>query len=451
MRLLYNILFPVGFVLMLPIYLLHLLRRGNWQQGFWQRFGCYDSNLQQQLTNRHVIWLHAVSVGEVNLLAHLFRELEHRLPQMKFVASATTSTGMAELRRRLPASVSKVYYPVDFRGSVRRALRYLAPRTVVLIEAEIWPNFLWTLRDRRTPVFLVNARLSERSFRRYRRFPRVFGPIFRAFAGVGAANEADAARLRELGCRPECVQVVGNMKFDAAPEDRTRTPLNVPALLSKLHVPADAPVIVAGSTHAGEEAILAEVCRNLRKKHPQLFLILVPRHQERTREVIRDLDKLGVNYALRSEVPGMGDGDGHGCECLVVNTTGELRFFYTAATAVFVGKSLTAEGGQNPIEPGALGKPILFGPNMQNFKSISEELVAKNGALRVHNAAELEQQFEALLSDPARRTEMGRNAQEIIRQNQGALHLTVEMILHELHERGEFVAGRADLVTPAKR
>jgi 3-deoxy-D-manno-octulosonic-acid transferase len=451
MRLLYNILFPVGFVLMLPVYLLHLLRRGNWQQGFWQRFGLYDSNLQQQLTNRHVIWLHAVSVGEVNLLAHLFRELEHRLPAMKFVASATTSTGMAELRRRLPGSVSKVYYPVDSRGSVRRALRYLAPRAVVLVEAEIWPNFLWTLRDRRTPVFLVNARLSDRSFRRYRRFRNVFGPIFGAFTGVGAANDADAARLRELGCRPERVQVVGNLKFDAAPEDRSRPPLNVPALLSKLHVATGAPVIVAGSTHAGEEAILAEACRRLRQKHPQLFLILVPRHQERTREVTRDLDKLGVNYALRSEVPGMGDSDGHGVECLIVNTTGELRFFYTAATAVFVGKSLTAAGGQNPIEPGALGKPILFGPNMQNFQAISEELVTGGGALRVADAAELERQLDALLGDAARRAEMGRRAQEIIRQNQGALHLTAEMILHELHRRGEFVTGLADLAAKAAK
>jgi 3-deoxy-D-manno-octulosonic-acid transferase len=273
----------------------------------------------------------------------------------------------------------------------------------------------------------------------------VFGPIFGAFTGVGAANEADAARLRELGCRPERVQVVGNLKFDATPEDRSRPPLNVPALLSKLHVAAGAPVIVAGSTHAGEEAILAEVCRQLRRKYPQLFLILVPRHQERTREVTRDLDKLGVKYALRSEVPGMGDDDGHGVECLVVNTTGELRFFYTAATAVFVGKSLTAVGGQNPIEPGALGKPILFGPNMQNFRAISEELVARGGALRVADAAELERQFDALLGDAARRAEMGRMAQEIIRQNQGALHLTAEMILHELHRRGEFVTGLADL------
>src|SRR4051812_13155809 len=186
-----------------------MLRRGNWQHGFGQRFGTYDSKFKQAITNRHTLWMHAVSVGEVNVCTQLIRALEPRMPNLKIVVSTTTTTGMAELESKLPSHISKIYYPIDRRSIVSRSLAIISPEALVLVEAEIWPNFLWRARDLGKPIFLVNARLSDRSYRRYKRFGFLFRPIFRSFTGVGAQNEADAAKLVELGCRQEAIHVVG--------------------------------------------------------------------------------------------------------------------------------------------------------------------------------------------------------------------------------------------------
>ncbi|NJN06139.1 MAG: hypothetical protein HC814_06935, partial [Rhodobacteraceae bacterium] len=215
MRFLYNILFPLFFLLSAPFYFLKMWRRGNWRRGFGQRFGRYDMRLRQSVTNRHVLWLHAVSVGEVNLCTQLIDALEPRLPNLKFLVSTTTTTGMAELKKRLPQRVTRIFYPIDLRAATRRATRTFHTVGVVLVEAEIWPNFLWQQRDHNVPIFLVNARLSEKSFRGYRRYRLFFRKIFASFAGVGAQNEADAERLRQIGCQPEAVHVVGSLKFDA--------------------------------------------------------------------------------------------------------------------------------------------------------------------------------------------------------------------------------------------
>lgn len=436
---LYEGVFTLGLVLLSPYYFWRLRRRGNWRPGFGQRFGRCDAKLKQALTNRQVLWLHAVSVGEVNLCTQLIRALEPRLPNVKLVVSTTTTTGMAELQRRLPTRISKIYYPIDKRSIVSRALAAISPVAVVLVEAEIWPNFIWRARARDIPLFLVNARLSERSYRGYRRYRFLFRPLFAAFAGVCAQTEADAARLRELGCRPEAIEVVGSLKFDAAPLGE-RQRLDVPAILRQLGVPTGAPVLVAGSTHAGEERILAEIVLRLRARFPDLFLVLVPRHFERGRAVGAELQARGVRFAYRTDLTSRTQYAPGELHCLVVNTTGELKFFYEHATVIFVGKSLTAKGGQNPIEPGALGKAVVFGPNMQNFADIAREFVTHDGAVQVRDAAELERALANLLADPERRATLGRHAREVVRQNQGAVDRTVDMIVRRLAGRNLFIA-----------
>jgi 3-deoxy-D-manno-octulosonic-acid transferase len=439
MRTLYNILFTIFFALASPYYFRRMRRRGNWRRGFRERFARYDSNLKQALTNRQVIWIHAVSVGEVNLCTQLIHALELRLPNIKFVVSTTTTTGMAELRRRLPTHISRIYYPIDRRTFAGRALAVINPVAIVLVEAEIWPNFLWRARDLNVPVFLANARLSDRSFRGYKRFGFLFRPLFASFAGVGCQNEDDAVRLRAVGCRPEAVHVVGNLKFDAAKLDERRT-LDVPALFRQIGVPPGAPVLVGGSTHDGEEAILAEIAQRLRVRFPKLFLVLVPRHFERGSEVGRQLRERGVKFAYRNLIgPDTQLAEGE-VECLVVNTTGELRFFYEHATAVFIGKSLTAAGGQNPIEPAALGKAMVFGPNMQNFAGITRNFIAEDGVVQVGDSEALEKAIAGLLADENRRAELGRNAQRVVRENLGAIDRTVEMILKELEPREIYIA-----------
>ena len=253
----------------------------------------------------------------------------------------------------------------------------------------------------RIPVFLVNARLSDRSYRGYKRFGFLFRPLFAALTGVGAQNEADAARLRDLGCRPEAIQMVGSLKFDAAQLEERRL-LDVPALLAPAGVQPEARV--AGRRAArmpGEEAILAEQFLRLRARFPDLFLVLVPRHFERSREVGRELEARGVKFAYRSELTATRSFEPGEIDCLLVNTTGELKYFYEHATVIFVGKSLTAEGGQNPIEPGALGKAMVFGPNMQNFADVVRSFLAQDGAVQVRDAAELEQALGDLLADEA--------------------------------------------------
>ena len=443
MRTLYNILFIIFFVLSAPYYFWRMRRRGNWLPGFGQRLAKYDASLKQALTNRHVIWLHAVSVGEVDVCTLLIRALEPLVPNTKIVVSTTTTTGMGELRRRLPTHVSKIYYPVDRRKFVNRALATINPKAIVLVEAEIWPNFLWRAQRLGIPVLLANARLSDRSYPRYKKFAFLFRPLFASFTGVGAQNETDAARLREVGCRPEAVRVVGNLKFDAATLDEQRT-LDVPAMLRQLGVPADAPVLVAGSTHEGEEIILAEMAKRLRVRFPKLFLVLVPRHFERCREVGQKLRAHDVKFFWRSEISAKTSLDAGEIECLLVNTTGELRFFYEHATVVFVGKSLTAMGGQNPIEPGAMGRALVFGPNMQNFADVTRSFLAQNGAVQVGDPQALENAVAELLADENRRAELGRNALKVVAENQGALERTLEIILEQLKARGIYIAPGND-------
>ena len=440
-RTLYNILFTVCFILSSPYYFVRMRRRGNWQKGFAERFGHYDTKLKQAITNRHVFWMHAVSVGEVNLCTQLIRALEPRVPNVKIVVSTTTTTGMGVLRRKLPSHIGKIYYPIDRRLYVSRALSTIQPEAIVLVEAEIWPNFLWRARDLGKPVFLVNARLSDRSYRGYKRFRFLFKPLFARLAGVGAQNEADAVKLRELGCRPEAIRIVGSLKFDAAKLDERRL-LDVPALLRQFGVKPGARLIIGGSTHAGEEAILAEQYLRLRARFPDLFLVLVPRHFERSREVGRELEAQGVKFAYRSELTAWEAFAPGAIDCLIVNTTGELKYFYEHATIIFVGKSLTAEGGQNPIEPGALGKAMVFGPNMQNFAEVVRSFLEQKGAVQVRDAAELEKVLGDLLADEPRREQLGRNAVKVVHENLGAVERTVDMIVEHFANGELYIAPK---------
>lgn len=442
MQLFYNVLFNLAFILAAPYYFWRMVRRGNWTEGFGERFADYTSDLRQVLTNRHVVWIHAVSVGEVNLCMQLIHALEPRVPNVKFVVSATTTTGMAKLRQ-LPNRITKVYYPIDRRSYVNRAIAVLNPQTFVLVEAEIWPNFLWRAHRLKIPVVLANARLSDRSFKGYQRFSFLFRPLFAGLAAVGVQNEEDAERCTAVGCRPGAIRVVGNMKYDTVTFTDLKR-LDAEKLLRQIGVEPDAPVIVAGSTHAGEELILAEIFHRLRQQFPKLFLVLVPRHFERAREVARQIDGKGLRYIFRSNINYMVNYPPGRLDCLLVNTTGELPFFYETATVVFIGKSLTAQGGQNPIEPAMLGKPVVFGPHMENFADVARNFINTGGAVQVADAAGLEKALASLLGDSQRRAEIGRKGLEAVQQNHGAVERTAEMVLEQLAPRGVYIAPKKD-------
>jgi 3-deoxy-D-manno-octulosonic-acid transferase len=427
MRFGYNILFVLFFWLSAPYYFWKMWRRGNWRTGFGQRFARYSPELKAAFGQRPVIWLHAVSVGEVGVCAQLIRALEPHLAGHQLLVSTTTTTGMAEAQRLLPPHVLRIYYPADFAGCVRRAFDTIKPRAVVLMEGELWPNFLCRAIDLQCPLFLVNGRFSKTSLRNYRRAGFYLRPIFAGFTAVGCQQADDVPRVIDLGFRPEAVHSTGNLKFDAAMPG-PRAGLDAAALLKQIGVSDSAPILVAGSTHDGEELILADLLTRLRKKFPELFLVLVPRHFERTRDVMRDLETRGVKFICRTDIskdtaipPGQ-------LECLLVNSTGELKFFYERATVVFVGKSLTAHGGQNPIEPAALGKPVIFGPNMENFAFATRAFLGRQAVVQVPDAAGLEAALAELLGSEKRRAELGEKARAVVQENLGATERSVKII-----------------------
>ena len=430
MRLLYNILFPVFFLLSAPYNFWKLVRRGNWRSGFGQRFGAYGG-LRERLKGKRVLWLHAVSVGEANLAVQLVKSMQPHLKDWTVVVSTITTTGMGELERKLPTNVHRVYYPIDWLPFVKSTFRALNPAAIVLVEAEIWPNLFWQAKSTNVPVHLINARLSENSFNGYRRYAFLFKPLFRSLHAAGVHNETDAERLAELGCDRKIIIVTGNMKFDgtATPDADT---IDARALLREIGVPDEAPVLVAGSTFEGEEELLCKLLPQWRKEHPDLFLVLVPRHFERASAVLENLKPLNLRIRRRTAMnAGAGKPD-----VLLVDTTGELKAFYEVATLVFVGKSLTAQGGQNPIEPAALGRPMVFGPFMQNFKPVVQSLLEAKAAIQVKDETELAEQVSVLLGNPEQCAALGTAARAVVEGNKGATQRTAELIGQTLRALG---------------
>ncbi|NQU11287.1 3-deoxy-D-manno-octulosonic acid transferase, partial [bacterium] len=378
MRLLYTVLYALGFVLLSPLFLYKMWRRGKYRTNFFQRFGRYDPALRAVLAAKPGAraWIQAVSVGEVNLALFLIGDLRREWPALELVLTTTTSTGYALARDRLPAGVSLVYFPQDFPAVVRRAYDLIRPDLVVLIESEVWPNHIWAAARRGVPVVLINARMSPRSVRRYRWVRWLFRDVFGRLAAVCAQSEEDAAHYREAGAAAERVQCTGNMKYDASlSADRPAT-IDPPAILRQAGVMADLPVLLAASTHPGEEEILFDLLRRLRTRFPGLVLVLVPRHVERTRDVVELARRRQIRLVLRTAVAEAAASPASSPDCLLVNTTGELRWFYMVATVIFVGKSLVGVGGQNIVEAAASGRPVVFGPHMQNFRAIAREFVA---------------------------------------------------------------------------
>jgi 3-deoxy-D-manno-octulosonic-acid transferase len=436
-RIAYNLVFGFLFALSLPWLLIRLLRRGQWREQFGQRFGRFAPRTVQALRQRPTIWLHAVSVGEANLVVRLASLLQHRLPEHQIVVSTTTTTGMTVLRRQLPDSIERIYYPLDLRGWVKRSLTTVRPQAIVLVEAEIWPNFLWRVRELRTPVLLVNARVSERSRRRYRKFGSLFEPLFAGFELVCCASPMDANRLRDVGCRADAIQEVGNLKFDISGSPPPAAP-QVRRLLDGLGLTDKHTVLLGGSTHPGEERVLGQLTIQLRERFPRLFLIVVPRHFERAAEACRDLTALGLTVVRRSDLDRPNGkfavSPTPNCDALVVDTTGELRAFYTRADIVFVGKSLTAHGGQNPIEPAVAGCAVVTGPNMENFPHVMSEFLAGEAVIQVRDSSALRAAFEDLLSHPEKRRSLGKRARDVVEAGRGALDRTVEAIARTVGE-----------------
>ena len=426
----YRLLFPVAFFLMLPGFLARMLRRGHWRHKFGQRFGFYAPEDRARLAPGGWIWIHSVSVGEMMMGIKLARTLQAARPGLKLLISTTTSTGYAVAREQIAkggGGLELIYYPVDALSGVRRALDLIRPAQVVMVDKELWPNMVSECYRRGIPVSIVNARLSPKSERGFRKWRRWVGPFFGMLERVCVQEPEDVERWQKLGVRHEALHCTGSLKFDFAAAEASRAP-EFRALLQHASVKDETPILLAGSTFPGEEAALGRTLIALRQQHPNLFLIVVPRHVERTPEVEADLRALGLNPVLRTALAELPPGSPRP-DVLVVNTTGELRDWYAVATVCFIGKSLMATGGQNPAEPVLAGRPVLFGPHMENFSALVRQFLAVEGAIQVPDEAGLIHEVGALLKNPARGEALVAQGRTVLAVHMGANARTAELLL----------------------
>lgn len=430
---LYNLLLPIGLVFMLPGAIVKMRRRNGRWRDLAQRVGFFDEATQKainDLPQRERLWVHAVSVGEVGVAKKLITRLLKTQPDLGIVLSTTTPTGhalAAELAAQHAGRVVAIFSPVDFPGVGRLMLERIQPTQLVLVEAEVWPNLTNSAEHLGIPVSLVNARLSPRSERRYRKFRGLVGPIFRMLKQVLVQEEDDIARWEGLGVDRDRIHLTGSIKYD--PEGATVPPSKIEelrAVLTRTGISPSQPVILAASTHAGEEIELARVFQRLHEKIRDLALLIVPRHVERRAEIVSALNTIGLAPALRSDPASRVDSK---APVFVIDTTGELAAWQHLATLVVVGKSFLAEGGQNPAEAALAQKPVLFGPHMENFTPLVELLLKKKGAQQVENFDELGSACLAWLQDSPKAAQMGLAGHRALQAHQGATQRSVERLI----------------------
>jgi len=425
-RFVYNLFWPIGLLFFLPGYLAKMLRRGGYREKFGQRLGIYDGELRVRLSKRESTWLHAVSVGEVNIALKLARALRALESDLRCVLTTTTTTGFALANKNAPPWIEVMYTPLDYWPIMRRAFSVIRPTRILLVEAEVWPNLVALAHERRIPTILVNARLSPRSERRFRRFRFFVAPTFRLLDLVCAQEPDDVERWVGIGVARDRIRAVGSIKYDPNGRDQRSKAQGKAQQGGFNHADRERPVLFGGSTHRGEEEILARVFLKLRQKFPSLRLFIAPRHVERSREIRVQLEDLSLHVRLASEARSHRDAKP---DCVLLDTTGELQRWYGMATVVFIGKSLMAHGGQNPVEPILAGKPVIFGPHMENFATLAQTLVAKNGAIQVLDVDELERAAEKLLRDNGARRLLVQRAEETLTQHRGATARTAQLVV----------------------
>jgi 3-deoxy-D-manno-octulosonic-acid transferase len=430
MYLFYSLLLTAGTVALLPLFLYKALRHGKYVAGIKERLGQLSFTNQEQ---RPVIWLHCVSVGETQAARPLAQALLEQFPSHALVVSTVTRTGQEVARKVFAGEAAAVFYlPFDWAWSVRRALRKVNPRYVLIMETELWPNFLRECRRRGVRIALVNGRLSERSFRGYKLIGRFSRRIVQCLDLALMQSEADAERIRALGLRAERVAVSGNLKFDAdAAKDKQALGLELGTRFQLGS--ADHPLIVAASTHKPEEHIMIEALKRLRaiSSAPAPRLLIAPRHPERFNETAALLDSSGLTWTRRTNPQHESDAV---CDCILLDSIGELRAVYDQASIVFVGGSLARNGGHNVLEPAEVGACIVTGAHTANFKAIMDNFLERDALIQLPALSEAEaivelaRLFAELLSDEARRDSMGERARAVVESNRGATARTIKLL-----------------------
>lgn len=420
MRYLLNAVYLLLLVGLSPWLVYTAVRKGKYRTGWRAKLLGW---VPRRSGTGRCIWLHAVSAGEVNLLRPVLAQLEQAYPDCECVISTTTKTGYALARDRF-APRSVFYCPLDFSWSVAAALRRIRPTVLVLAELELWPNLISAAHRRGTRIALINGRLSERSARGYARIRPLVRHLLRSIDVIAVQDQPYADRFRQLGAAPESLHVTGSIKFDGARCDRTHSEVRHLAQLAGIR--DEDVVFLAGSTQRPEESLALATYLELQAAHPELRLILVPRHDDRFEEVAELLRRSGVGWQRRSELdqaPASAS-----ARILLVDVVGELAAWWGTAHLAFVGGSMGSRGGQNMIEPAAYGAAVSFGPNTHNFREIVALMLSRSAAQVVHDGCELTTFVRRGLEDPGFAHELGARAQQLVAENQGATRTTVQKI-----------------------
>ncbi len=419
----YEIGFGAAVFLFAPYALFKMISTPAYRAGLAQRFS-FSIGHDSQCGGASPVLIQAVSLGEVKSVAPLLHLISERTSHCVHVTT-TTQTGQRVARELLSPANSVSYFPLDFTWTTRRVLEQIRPRAIVLFETEIWPNFIRSASRKNIPVLIVNGRISERSFRYYRLFPWIFRRTLARINRIGMQTGADAERVVALGADPRVVQVCGNMKFDSVSEPPSGE--QVEEIRQALSLPKEAILIVGGSTHEGEEAALLKAFQRLRARNPDIYLLLAPRHPERFDDVETLIRNEGFEVVRRSKHLGSRRSPCAGAVFLL-DTIGELVQVYPLASIAFVGGSLVDVGGHNIIEPASLGRPVLFGPHMQNFKNIKEHFLSEHAALCVNSAEELYRCMHMLLEQPEEAAALGEAARKVVERNRGATMRYFELL-----------------------
>ncbi|HEY7791734.1 MAG TPA: 3-deoxy-D-manno-octulosonic acid transferase [Vicinamibacterales bacterium] len=421
----YSLLTCLGLLLVSPYFLYQAIRHRKYIGSLRQRLGYLPVSFN--LDADESIWIHAVSVGEVLTARALVPALRERYPQLRVFVSTTTIAGQQIARRRLQDVDAIFYFPFDWTFIVRRTLRLVRPRLFIMMETEIWPNLLRECRTRGIRTVLVNGRISSRSYPRYRLIRPLFKRVLADIDRFCVQGEESRLRLVDLGADPARIAVTGSLKFDSlegpaavGPQARARD-----RVLRFFRVTPNRPVIIAGSTLKGEEAAMLHAFRRVKTAAPDALLILAPRHPERFAEAEALAAQSGFRTTRRSDLPI--DAEPR-ADIVVLDSIGELAPLYQIATIVFVGGSLVDAGGHNILEPAIFGKPILFGPHMQNFQEIADAFLHAGAARQVQSADDLEARLVALLTDPVRQASLGAAARALVAANRGAKTRTLDVV-----------------------
>ena len=435
MYLVYSLLLTLGLIVLIPRILFQVLAHGKYVSGIRERLGSLP---RLQDVGRPTVWLHCVSVGETQAARPLVGRLREAFPKHRLVVSTITLTGQTLAREVFKSQADHViYFPFDWYWCVRRALAAIRPDVVLIMETELWPNFLRCCAEIGVPVALVNGRISTQSFRGYRLIKSFVARVLQNVSMAVMQSEDDAERLKYLGMPSDSLFVSGNLKFDATPP--TKSDAITQALRERFAIQSDVPLILAASTHSSEEKIIIDSFKKLKERR-SIRLMIAPRHPERFAEVSSLLDNSQLRWRRRSAPPATGDAT---ADVILLDSIGELPATYSLATIVFVGGSMVKTGGHNVLEPAAVAAPIITGAHTDNFKAVvdlldQEQAIIKLPALdREEMVIRLYEVFQELLDSPTARKQMGEKAQKLVIENKGAAEKTVTLISPLLRDSSE--------------